>query len=160
MVLSLVTMLIPQLREFKYKWKMDELSNFTLKTGFRAMSMSALEASNDLTVKNNLKLADYLITDEMDAPLYRCVIAATIGCDTLPGGVYGLGAKRLHVLIDEQKPIDATALVGIVISAKKGRVAEDELRGMHEPCNTIEYSTQEKAAEGSNYQEDVTEPSS
>jgi hypothetical protein len=53
--------------------------------------MAALEASNDLTVKNGLKLADYpLIDDEMDAPLvYRCVIAATIGCDTLPGGVHG-----------------------------------------------------------------------
>ena len=39
----------------------DELSNFTLKTGFRAMIMAALEASNGLTslsVKNNLKLAD------------------------------------------------------------------------------------------------------
>jgi hypothetical protein len=30
---------------------------------------------------------------------------------------------------------------------------------MHELINTIEYSTQEEAAEGSNYQ-DVTEPSS
>jgi hypothetical protein len=100
----------------------------------------------------------------MDAPLYRCVIAATIGCNTLPGGVYGLGAKRLHVLIDEQKPIDATSLVGIVIAAKKGRVTEDELclvvdALMHEPCYTVECSTQEEAAEGSNYQ-DVTEPSS
>ena len=55
------------------------------------------------------------------------MIAATIGCDTLPGGVYGLGAKRLHVLIAEQKPIDATALVDIVIAAKKGHVMEDEV---------------------------------
>ena len=103
--------------------------------------MAALEASNDLTVKSNLRLADYLLTDEMDAPLYRCVIAATIGCDTLPDGVYGLGAKRLHVLIDEQKPIDATALVVIVIAWKKGRVTEDELHVvvdalMHESFNT------------------------
>ena len=65
--------------------------------------MAALEASKDLTVKHTLKPADYLLTDEMDALLYQCVIATTIGCDTLPGGVYGLGAKRwLHVLIDEQ----------------------------------------------------------
>jgi hypothetical protein len=69
------------------------------------------------------------------------VIAATIGCETLPGGVYGLGAKRLHVLIDEQKPIDAAALVVIVIAAKKGRVTEDELHVavdalMHESSNT------------------------
>ena len=56
--------------------------------------MAALEASKDLTVKSNLKLVDYLLTDEMDAPLYRCVIAAIIGCDTLPGGVYGLGAAK------------------------------------------------------------------
>ena len=111
-------MLIPQVREFKYKWKTDELSNFTLKTGFFAMIMAALEAANDLTVKNNLKLADYLLTDEMDAPLYRFVIAATIGCDTLPGEVHGVGAKRLHVLIDDQNPTDANALVDIVIIAK------------------------------------------
>jgi hypothetical protein len=65
------------------------------------MIMAALDASNDLTVKNDLKLVNYLLTDEMDAPLYQCVIAATIGCDTLPGGVHELGAKRLHVLIDE-----------------------------------------------------------
>ena len=115
-------------------------------------------------MKNNLRLADYLLTDEMDAPLYRCVIAATIGCDTLPGGVHMLGAKRFHILIDEQKLIDATALVGILIAAKKGRVTEAELLVvidalMHEPCNTIELSTQEKSAEGSNYQ-DVIEPSS
>ena len=69
------------------------------------------------------------------------MIAATIGCETLPGGVYGLGAKRLHVLIDEQKPIDATALVVIVIAWKKGRVTEDELHVvvdalMHESFNT------------------------
>jgi hypothetical protein len=49
-------MLIPQVREFNYKWKTDELSNFTLKTGFRAMIMAVLQASFDLTVKNNLKL--------------------------------------------------------------------------------------------------------
>ena len=77
------------------------------------------------------------------------MIAATIGCETLPGGVYGLGAKRLHVLIDEQNLIDATALVGIVIAAKKGRVTEAELLVvidalMHEPCNTIELSTKKK----------------
>ena len=62
----------------------------------------------------------------------------------------------MYWLIDEQKPIDATALVGIVIAAKKGRVTEAELLVvidalMHEPCNTIELSTQEEAAEGSNY---------
>jgi hypothetical protein len=55
--------------------------------------MAALEASNDLTVKNNLILADCSLIDEVDAPLYRRVIAATIGCDTLSGGVRGLGAK-------------------------------------------------------------------
>jgi hypothetical protein len=50
MVLSLAMMLIPQVREFKYKWKTDELSDFTLKTCSRAMIMAAaLEASNDLT---------------------------------------------------------------------------------------------------------------
>ena len=134
-------MLIPQVREFKYKWKTDDLSNFTLKTCFRAMIMAPIEASNDLTVKNNLKLVDYLLTDEMDAPLYRCVIAATIGCDTLPGGVYGLGARRLHVLIDGQKPIDANALIDTVIAVKKGHVTEDELHVvvdalMHESFNT------------------------
>ena len=107
-----------QVHEFKYKSKTDELSIFTLKTGFRVMIMAALEASNDLTVKNNLKLMDYPLIDKMDAPLYRCVIAATIGCDTLPGGVHGVGAKRLHVLIDDQKPTDANALVDIVITAK------------------------------------------
>jgi hypothetical protein len=69
-----------------------------------------------------------------------------------------VGAKRLHVLIDEQKPIDANALVGIVIAAKKGRVTEAELRVfidalMYEPCNTIELSIEEEAAEGSNYQD-------
>ena len=77
--------------------------------------MAALEASRRT---GNLKLVDCLLTDEMDAALYRCVIAATIGCDTLQGGVYGLGAKWLHVLIDEQKPIDVAALVDIVIAAK------------------------------------------
>ena len=132
MLLSLVMMLVSQVREFKYKWKIDELSNFTLKTGFLAMMIMAS--------------------------------LAMIGCDTLPGGVYGLGAKGLHVLIDEQKPIDATALVDIVIAAKKCRATEDKLHAvidtlMHESFNTIECSTQEEAAEGSNYQ-DVTEPSS
>ena len=68
------------------------------------------------------------------------------------------------MLIDEQKPIDTTALVGIIITGKNGRVTEAELLVvidalMHEPCNTIELSTQEEAAEGSNYQ-DVPEPSS
>jgi len=95
-------------------------------------------------VKNNLKVVDYLLTDEiMDAPPYWCVIATSIGCNTLPGGVYGLvGANQLHVLIDEQKPLDATtALVDIVIAAKKGRVTEDELHVvidvlMHESFNT------------------------
>jgi hypothetical protein len=67
------------------------------------------------------------------------------------------------MLIDEQKPIDTTALVGIIITGKNGRVTEAELLVvidalMHEPCNTIELSTQEEAAEGSNYQ-DVPEPS-
>jgi hypothetical protein len=52
-------------------------------------------------------------------------------------------------LIDEQKPIDTTALVGIVIAAKKGRVTEAELLVvidalMHEPCDTIELSTKKK----------------
>ena len=41
-MLSLVTMLIPEVREFK--WRTAELSNFTLKTCFRAMIMAALEA--------------------------------------------------------------------------------------------------------------------
>ena len=90
--------------------------------------------------------------------------STTIGCDTLPGGVYGLGARRLHVLIDGQKPIDANALIDTVIAVKKGHVTEDELHVvidalMHKSCNTIECSTQEEAAEGSNYQ-DATEPSS
>ena len=58
MLLSLATMLIPQVREFNYKWKSDEVSNFALKICFRAMIMAAFEAPNDLTVKNNLKLAD------------------------------------------------------------------------------------------------------
>ena len=67
-------------------------------------------------------------------------------------------------MIDEQKPIDTTALVGIVIAAKKGRVTEAELLVvvdglMHELCNTIELSTQEEATEGRSYQ-DVLEPSS
>jgi hypothetical protein len=108
--------------------------------------MAALEASNELTVEKNLRLAVYPLIDNIDAPLYRCVIAATIGCDTLPGGISGLGAKRLHVLIDQKKPIDANVLIGIVIAAKKGHVMEAELRVvidalMYEPCNTIELST-------------------
>ena len=122
--------------------------------------MAALEASNDLTVEKNLRLAVYPLIDEIDALLYRCVIAATIGCDTLPGGIPGLGAKRLHVLIDQRKPIDVNALIGIVIATKKGRVTEAELRVvtdalMYEPCNTIELSTEEEAAEGSNYQDSM-----
>ena len=52
-------------------------------------------------------------------------------------------------MIDEQKSIDTTALVGIVIAAKKGRATEAELLVaidalMHEPCNTIELSTKKK----------------
>ena len=52
-------------------------------------------------------------------------------------------------MIDEQKPIDATALVGIVIAAKKGRFTEAEflvviMPLMHETCNTIELSTKKK----------------
>jgi hypothetical protein len=106
-------------------------------------------AMGDALVAELAELNKRLTRYKMDAPLYRCVITATIGCDTLPGGVYGLGAKQLHVLIDGQKPIDANALVDIVIAAKKGRVMEDELRVvidalMHESCNTIECSTQEK----------------
>jgi hypothetical protein len=108
-----------QVHEFKYLWTTDELSNFTLKTGFRATTMAALEASNDLTVQKNLIIAAYPLIDEMDAPLYRCVVTTTIGCDTLPSGIPGIGAKRLHALIDEKKPIDANALIGIVIAAKK-----------------------------------------
>jgi hypothetical protein len=131
-----------QVHEFKYLWKTDELSNFTLITGFRSTIMAALEASNELTVEKNLRPAVYPLIDEMDAPLYRCVIAATIGCDTLPGGVYGLGSKQLHVLIDRKEPINANAVIGIVIPAKKGRVTEAALRVvidalMYEPSNTI-----------------------
>ena len=124
--------------------------------------MAALEASNDLTVekKQNLRLAVYPLIDEIDVPLYCCVIAAMISCDTLPGGIPGLGAKRLHVLIDQRKPIDANAVIGIVIATKKGRVAEAKWRVvidalMYEPCNTIELSTEEEAAEGSNYQDSM-----
>jgi hypothetical protein len=151
-----------QVHEFKYLWKTDELSNFMLKTGFRSMIMAALEASNELTVEKNLRPAVYPLIDEMDALLYRCVISAMIGCDTLPGGVYGLGAKQLHVLIDQKKPINANAVIGIVITAKKGRVTETELRVvidalMYEPCNMIELSTEEEkeAADGSNYQDSI-----
>ena len=81
------------------------------------------------------------------------------------GGIPGLGAKRLHVLIDQKKPIDANALIVIVIAAKKGRVMENELRVvidalMHELCNTIELSTEEEEeeeeeAEGSSYQDSI-----
>ena len=70
-------------------------------------------------MQKKLILADYLLIDEMDAPLYRCVIAATIGCDTLPSGIPGIGATRLHVLIDEKKPIDGNALISIVISEER-----------------------------------------
>jgi hypothetical protein len=49
------------------------------------MIMAALEASKDLTMKNNLKLADYLLTDEVDAPLYWCVIAAMASYEELLG---------------------------------------------------------------------------
>jgi hypothetical protein len=71
----------------------------------------------------------------------------------------------LHALIDEKEPIDANALIDIVIDATKGLVTEAELRVaidalMYEPCNTIELSTEEvqeeeeeeEEAEGSNYQ--------
>jgi hypothetical protein len=74
-----------QVHEFKYLWKTDELSNFTLKTGFRStIMMAALDASNELSVEKNLRLAVYPLIDEIDAPLYHCVIDAMIGCDTLP----------------------------------------------------------------------------
>ena len=56
------------------------------------------------------------------------MIAATIGCDTLPNGIPGIDTKRLHALIDEKKPIDANALIGISIATKKGRVTVAELR--------------------------------
>jgi hypothetical protein len=56
-----------QVREFKYLWKTDELSNFMLKTGFCSMIMAALEASNELTVEKNLRPAVYLLIDDMDA---------------------------------------------------------------------------------------------
>ena len=54
-----------------------------LKTGFRSTIIAAREASNDLTMQKNLRLAVYPLIGEMDAPLYRCVIATTIGCNTL-----------------------------------------------------------------------------
>ena len=134
-----------------------------LKTGFLSTIMAALEASNDLTAQKNLRIAACPLIDERDDPLYRCVIAATTGCDTLPSGIPGIGAKRLHALIDEKKPIDVTALIGIVLALKKGRVTEAEMRVvidalMYEPCNTIELSTEEEegeAAEGSNYQDSI-----
>ena len=96
-----------------------------------------------MTVEKNLRVAVYPLIDEINAPLNRCVIAATIGCDNLPGGISGLGAKGLHVLIDQRKPIDANALIGIVIATKNGRVTGAKLRvvfdaWMYEPCNTIE----------------------
>ena len=93
-----------------------------LKTGFRATIMAALGASNDLTVQKNLILADCPPIDGMVVPLYRCGVAATIGCDTtIPSGIPGIGAKRLHALVDENKPIDANALVDIVKAAKTGQ---------------------------------------
>ena len=60
--------------------------------------------------------------------------------------------KRLHVLIDEQKPIDATALVDIVIAAKKGRVMEDELHVvvdalLHESFKTRRSSRSQQLSE-------------
>ena len=141
---------------------MDELSNFTLKNGFHATIIAALEASVDLTLQNTLILSDYPLIDEMDAPLNCCVllIAAMIGCDTLSSGIPGIGAKRLHALIDEKKPIDGNALIDIVIAAKKGRVSDAKLRFvvdvmMYEPCNTIELSTEEEAAGCSNYQDSI-----
>ena len=88
--------------------------------------MAALEAANDLTVKNNLRLVVYPLIDEMDAPLYRCVIAATIGCDTLPSGISGLGAKRLHALIDEKKLIDYNSLIGMIVIAPANKDCETE----------------------------------
>ena len=108
-----------QVHEFKYLWTTDELSNFTLKTGFVSTIMAALEASNDLIAQKKLRIAACPLIDERDDPLYRCVIAATTGCDTLPSGIPGIGAKRLHALIDEKKPIDANALIDIVIAATK-----------------------------------------
>jgi hypothetical protein len=96
-----------------------------------------------------------------DALLYRCVIAAAIGYDILPIGIPGLGVKRLHALIDEKKPIDSNALIDILIAAKKGpRAMEAALHVvidalMCDPCNTIELSTEEEAAEGSNYQDSI-----
>ena len=62
--------------------------------------------------------------------------------------------------------IDANALIDVVIAATKGLVTEAELRVvidalMYEPCNTIEFSTEEEeeeeeeAAEGSNYQDSI-----
>jgi hypothetical protein len=73
----------------------------------------------------------------------------------------GLGAKRLHILIDQKKPINANAVIGIVIPAKKGRVTEAEFvvvidALMYEPCSTIELSTEEEAAaELSSYQDSI-----
>ena len=69
----------------------------------------------------------------------------------------GLGAKQLHVLIDQKKPRNANALIGIVIGAKKGHVTDAELcvvinALMYEPCNMIE---EEEEAEGSNYQDSI-----
>jgi hypothetical protein len=113
-----------------------------------------------LTVEKNLRVVVYPLIDEIDALLNRCVIAATIGCNNLPGGISGLGAKGLHVLIDQRKPIDANALIGIVIATKNGRVTEAKLcvvidAWMYEPCNTIELSTEEEEEEGSNYQDSI-----
>jgi hypothetical protein len=54
-----------QVHEFKYLWKSDELSKFTPKTGFRSTITAALEASNELTVEKNLRLAVYPLIDDI-----------------------------------------------------------------------------------------------
>ena len=128
--------------EFKYLWTTDELSNFTLKTGFLSTIMAALEASNDLTAQKNLRIAACPLIDERDDPLYRCVIAATTGCDTLPSGIPGIGVKRLHALIDEKKSIDANALIDIVITATKGLVTEAELRVVIDALRNVQCARQ------------------
>jgi hypothetical protein len=92
-------------QKFKYLWKTDELSNFTLKTGFLSTIMARIAACP--------------LIDERYDPLHHCVIAATTGSDTLSSGIPGIGAKRLHALIDEKKPIDANALIDIVIATMK-----------------------------------------
>ena len=62
-----------QVHGFKYLWKTDEFSNFTLETGFCSMIMAALEASNKLTVEKNLRLAVYPLIDDIDAERYTVV---------------------------------------------------------------------------------------